>query len=280
MVPVTSCINSAQPRLGNDQVALVIRPNQSARLWNGNDKAAGGLRLGPGGRISPSMSNVPNTSTILVVDDEKVLRDLLRPYLEAEGFSVVEAATGPEALHALQRGGIDLVVLDVMLPGEDGFSVLRQAREFSDAPVIMLTARRDEDYRVLGLRQGADDYVVKPFSTAELVARIVANLRRARGDGHADILAIGEVTINLASRTASIAADVIDLTRREFDLLATLVQNQGRVLSRDQLLHLAWDTEHVTPKTVDVHIAMLRRKFGAALNISALRGVGYRLEPA
>lgn len=221
-----------------------------------------------------------STATVLVVDDEKVLRDLVRPYLEAEGFSVTEARSGPEALQILRHGGIDLVILDVMLPGEDGFSVLRQAREFSDVPVIMLTARRDEGYRVAGLRQGADDYVVKPFSTAELVARVVANLRRVRGEGHSEVLTSGEVSINLASRTATVSTHEVELTRREFDLLATFVQNPGRVLSREQLLDMAWGTEHVTPKTVDVHVAMLRRKFGTALDISALRGVGYRLEPS
>ncbi len=224
--------------------------------------------------------SVSTTATVLVVDDEKVLRDLVRPYLEAEGFSVVEARSGPEALHILRQGGVDLAILDVMLPGEDGFSVLRQARKFSDVPVIMLTARRDEDYRVSGLRQGADDYVVKPFSTSELVARVVANLRRAQGEALPDVVTLGELSINLASRSTTLSGQEVQLTRREFDLLATLAQNPGRALSREELLRIAWGTEYVTTKTVDVHIAMLRRKFGTAIGISALRGVGYRLEPA
>ncbi|MGH9029871.1 MAG: response regulator transcription factor, partial [Acidimicrobiales bacterium] len=195
--------------------------------------------------------------TVLVVDDEQVLRDLVRPYLEADGFTVVEARNGADALQTLRRGGVDLCILDVMLPGEDGFSVLRQARAFTDVPVIMLTARRDEAYRVAGLRQGADDYVVKPFSPSELVARTVANLRRARGEGGSDHLSLGEISVDLGSRTAHISTEEVELTRREFDLLVALAQNPGRVLTREALLRSAWGTEYVTPKTVDVHIANL-----------------------
>ncbi len=215
---------------------------------------------------------------ILVVDDEAVLRDLVRPYLEAEGFGVLESSNGPHALETLRRGGVDLVVLDVMLPGEDGFSVLRQLREFSNVPVIMLTARRDEAFRVVGLRQGADDYVLKPFSVPELVARVVANVRRSRGEAANDQLEYGDITIDLASRTIRQGGHEVTVTRREFDLLVALVSRRGRVVSREQLLQLAWDTEYVGPKTVDVHVAILRRKFGSTLNISAVRGVGYRLD--
>lgn len=223
---------------------------------------------------------VQRPATILVVDDEDVLRQLVRPYLEAEGFTVVEAGDGPEALETLRRGGIDLAILDVMLPGEDGFSVLRQLREFSEVPVIMLTARRDEGYRVSGLRQGADDYVVKPFSASELVARVVANLRRADAGSPADRISFGTITVDRMSRTAQQATTPVELTRREFDLLTVLLANPGRVFTRDQLLRAAWETEFVTPKTVDVHVSTLRRKFGRHLNLTAVRGVGYRLEPA
>ncbi|MGH9109296.1 MAG: response regulator transcription factor [Acidimicrobiales bacterium] len=226
--------------------------------------------------------------TILVVDDEAPLRDLVRPYLEAEGFSVREAADGPAAVSDLRSGGIDLAIVDVMLPGFDGFTVLRMAREFTDIPVIMLTARRDEPYRVAGLRQGADDYVVKPFSVAELVARVVAQLRRGQRaeDAAEEAVRLGDIEVDLASRqvrqvtgAGAGAGSEVELTRREFDLLATLVVNPGRVLSRQALLREAWETEYLTPKTVDVHVASLRRKLGDGVTITAVRGVGYRLDP-
>lgn len=221
---------------------------------------------------------VASSATVLVVDDEQVLRDLVRPYLEAEGFTVLEARDGPEALATLRRGGVDLAILDVMLPGADGFSVLRQARAFTDVPVIMLTARRDEPYRVSGLRQGADDYVVKPFSVSELVARVVAHLRRSRGEQAGEVHSYGDLSVNVASRTVQVSEREVQLTRREFDLLAALLANTGRVLSREALLRQVWSTEYVTPKTVDVHLATLRRKLGDVLKVTTIRGVGYRLE--
>jgi DNA-binding response OmpR family regulator len=217
-------------------------------------------------------------ATVLVVDDEQVLRELIRPYLEAEGFMVREARTGPEALDILRRGGIDLLILDVMLPGEDGFSVLRHTRTFSQVPVIMLTARHDEGYRVAGLRQGADDYVVKPFSVSELVARVVATLRRSRHEDVSDTVSLGEVKVDVASRTAYRSGQEVELTRREFDLLVALVSTPGRVRSRTDLLREVWGTEELTPKTVDVHVASLRRKFGSALDFRSVRGVGYRVQ--
>ncbi len=215
---------------------------------------------------------------VLLVDDEAVLRSLVRPYLEAEGIAVIEARNGPEAIQLLRSTPIDLVVLDVMLPGEDGFSVLRKAREFTDIPIIMLTARRDEAYRVSGLRQGADDYVIKPFSMPELMARVDANLRRAQDDRTSDVLELGELSVDVTARTVQVSGEAIELTRREFDLLVSLLENLGRVLTREALLRQVWGTEFVTPKTVDVHIAMLRRKVGEVLDIKAIRGVGYRLE--
>jgi DNA-binding response OmpR family regulator len=215
---------------------------------------------------------------ILVVDDESTLRELLRPYLEAEGFEVVEAADGKSAIRAMEEGVVDLVIIDVMLPGTDGFALLRLLRESSDIPVIMLTARRDEGYRVAGLRQGADDYVVKPFSVPELMARVQAQLRRSRMKRGETRLLRGDAEIDLGSRRVVIAGEEVGLTRREFDLLAALVENPNQVLSREQLLAMAWDTEFLTLKTVDVHIASLRKKLHGALKISTLRGVGYRLE--
>lgn len=217
-------------------------------------------------------------ATVLIVDDEEPLRRLVRPYLEAEGFAVSEAADGPSALDALRHRDVDLALIDVMLPGYDGFELLRRIRDSSGIPVIMLTARRDEGYRVSGLRQGADDYVVKPFSLPELVARVVAQLRRARERSSDEVLRVGDVEIDTASRTVRVSESEVELTRREFDLLVALASNPGRVLTRDALLRLAWDTDHFTSKTVDVHLAGLRRKFEGSLGVSTVRGVGYRLD--
>lgn len=217
--------------------------------------------------------------TILVVDDEDDLRALIRPYLEAEGFAVLEAATGPEGLAAVQQATIDLAVIDVMLPVFDGFELLRRIRRTSHLPVILLTARHEEGNRIAGLRQGADDYVVKPFSAPELVARVIAQLRRAREFAPAPLLRIGAISVDVPARAVQVAGEPVELTRREFDLLVTLARNPGRVLTRAELLSAAWDTTYVTAKTVDVHLAGLRRKLGPDLAVRTLRGVGYRLDP-
>jgi DNA-binding response OmpR family regulator len=216
---------------------------------------------------------------ILVVDDERSLRHLLKAYLVKEGFDVIEAATGEQALAAMRGGGVDLALVDVMLPELDGFEVVRRIRARSTVPIILVTARGEETSRVAGLELGADDYVVKPFSAPEVVARVRAHLRRARGSKEPEVvLRVGAVEVDRASRRCSVDGRPVELTRREFDLLQTLLEYVGRVLTRDQLLDIAWDTSFVSPKTVDVHVASLRRKLGGALQISALRGVGYRLE--
>lgn len=222
-----------------------------------------------------------NAARILVVEDELSMRRLLRLYLTKAGFTVEEAATGREGLAALRRGGVDLAILDVMLPEIDGFEVVRQARRSSPVPVIMLTARGEETSRVAGLELGADDYVVKPFLPHEVVARVRAHLRRARGftsDGD-DTLRAGTVELDLRGRTCTVAGTAVDLTRREFDLLETLMANPGRAFTREQLLDEVWGSRFVTEKTVDVHIVGLRHKLGGAVRISTLRGIGYRLEP-
>jgi two-component system, OmpR family, response regulator ResD len=220
-----------------------------------------------------------NAARILVVDDELSLRRLLRLYLTKAGFAVVEAGTGSEALAVLRRGGVDLAIVDVMLPEVDGFEVVRQVRQDSAIPIILLTARGEEANRVAGLELGADDYVVKPFLAHEVVARVRAQLRRARGfDADTDMLRAGEVELDRRSRRCTVQGQEIDLTRREFDLLDTLLANPGHVCTRDQLLDAAWGSRYVSEKTVDVHVAGLRRKLGDALRISTLRGVGYRLE--
>jgi len=216
---------------------------------------------------------------VLVADDEEGLRRLLRLYLRKEGFAVVEAETGADALSIVRRGGVDLALVDVLLPGMDGFALVREIRKLSTMPVIFVTARGEEPYRIAGLELGADDYVVKPFSPPEVVARVRAHLRRARDfAGENGVLRAGGVELDPLTRRCSVGGDPVTLTRREFDLLATLLAHPGRVFRRVQLLNLAWGSTFVSEKTIDVHVAGLRRKLGGAVDITALRGIGYRLE--
>lgn len=220
-----------------------------------------------------------NAARILIVDDELSLRRLMRLYLMKAGFAVEEASTGLQALAVLRRGDIDLAIVDVMLPEVDGFEVVRRARRNSSIPIILLTARGEEASRVAGLEIGADDYVVKPFMAHEVVARVRAQLRRARGFGEdAAALRVGVVELDRRSRRCTLRGEAVQLTRREFDLLETLLASPGRAYTRDQLLDEVWGSRFVSEKTIDVHIVSLRRKFGDALRISTLRGVGYRLE--
>jgi DNA-binding response OmpR family regulator len=216
----------------------------------------------------------------LVVDDELALRRLLRLHLDKEGFEVVEAATGLEALEHLRAGNIDVALVDVMLPGIDGFELVRLARRETTVPIILLTARGEETSRVAGLEVGADDYVVKPFSAAEVVARVRAQLRRSHGFEQPDpTLRAGRVEVDPHARRCTVDGVEIDVTRREFDLLVTLLEHPAQVLTRVQLLDRAWGTGYLSEKTVDVHVSSLRRKLDGALSIVALRGVGYRLDP-
>ncbi len=216
---------------------------------------------------------------VLVVDDEHPLRRLLRLYLEKEGYEVVEADDGLDALSLMRRGGIDLALVDVMLPELDGFEVVRRIRTESGIPIILITARGEEAQRITGLELGADDYVVKPFSAPEVVARVRAQLRRARGHLSAqEPLRIGPVELDEEARRVTVDGRQVELTRREFDLLAALLRDPGRAHTRDALLEQVWGSTYLQPKTVDVHVAGLRRKLGDAVKISSLRGVGYRLE--
>jgi len=217
---------------------------------------------------------------VLIVDDESPLRALVRPYLEADGYDVVEADSGPTALAVIESDNIDLAIVDVMLPGFDGIELVKKVRESHDFPIILLTARREEGERIAGLRLGADDYVTKPFSVPELVARVSANLRRtqAMNDDVLEALVIGDIEIHVAARTVSVHGKNIDLTRREFDLLLALVHHRNRVISRSDLLNEAWPSTFFVEKTIDVHVAGLRKKLGESLNVSSVRGVGYRLE--
>ena len=217
-------------------------------------------------------------SRVLVVDDEHSLRRLLRLYLEKEGYTVLEADNGLDGLSLLRRGGIDLALIDVMLPGLDGFELVRRIRSESGVPIILLTARGEETHRVTGLEIGADDYVVKPFSLRRWWRGSGAAAARKRRRGRAGPLRHGSIELDQQTRRVSVDGSEVQLTRREFDLLAALLRDPERVHTREALLELVWGSTYLQPKTVDVHIAGLRRKLGDALRITALRGVGYRLE--
>ncbi|MCU0308242.1 MAG: response regulator transcription factor [Thermoleophilia bacterium] len=219
---------------------------------------------------------------ILVVDDERAIRRLLRLYLSEAGYTVAEAATGDEALEQVRKGGIDLVLLDLMIPGVDGLGVTRRVRESNPTlPIIMVTARDDEAHRVTGLEFGADDYVTKPFSPREVVARVRAVLRRAQAPPDPDRpLRAGPVEIDPVSRMVRVDGRPVELTRLEFDFLAELAAHPRVVYTRERLLEKVWGYQSpVGGKTVDVHVANLRRKLGAEVGIVAVRGVGYKLDP-
>ena len=220
-----------------------------------------------------------SSARVLVVDDEQALRRLLRLYLEKEGYTVLEAADGLDALSTVRRGPVDVALIDVMLPEIDGFELVRRIRSESGLPIILITARGEETNRVAGLELGADDYVVKPFSAPEVVARVRAQLRRARGlVGERGPLRHGSLEVDEQGRRVKADGREVTLTRREFDLLVALLREPGRVHTREALLENVWGSAYLQAKTVDVHVAGLRRKLGDALRIKALRGVGYRLE--
>ena len=202
--------------------------------------------------------------------------------LRQQGYEVSVARTGEEALTELQRHPIALVILDIGLPGIDGFEVCRRLRARTAVPILILSARDDEVDRVAGLEAGADDYVVKPFSPRELVARVKAILRRAGTSGPAaeGPLAVGDVELDPAARSVCVGGEPVELTAREFDLLAALLAHPGVVLSRDRLLELAWQGEFPGgTRTVDVHVAQLRAKLGRPGLIETVRGAGYKVVP-
>jgi len=218
---------------------------------------------------------------ILVIEDEQAIAELVRAYLKRDGFGVVWASSGEQALEELSRHPVRLVVLDIGLPGIDGFEVCRRLRARTNVPILILSARDDEVDRVAGLEAGADDYVTKPFSPRELVARVKAILRRVgNGNGavEAELLSVGEVELDRAARTVTVAGKPVELTGREFDLLAALLAHPGVVLSRDRLLELVWGGEFAGgTRTVDVHVAQLRAKLGRPDLIQTVRGAGYKV---
>jgi len=226
--------------------------------------------------------------TLLVVDDDERLRSLLAEYLGERGFRVETAPDGEAGLSTLKNGGIDLVILDVMLPGKDGFEVCRAIRASGDkVPVVMLTARGDDTDRIVGLEIGADDYLPKPFNPRELLARVQAVLRRADapgggGSGKNTIISAGPVDIDTDRRTASLDGVIVELTTTEFEILRTLVANAGKVIPREDLMSLARGEEWAAfDRSVDVHISHLRKKLKDDSKTPALiktvRGVGYTM---
>ena len=220
--------------------------------------------------------------TVMVIEDEKEIRELIRYNLERDGFQVYAAADGEEGLRRLRASRPDVLVLDLMLPGKNGLEVLRELRDAPatrDLPVMILTARSAEMDRLLGFEHGADDYLTKPFSPRELVARLRALLRRAGPGPSAGALTAGGLTVDPLAREASSQGRALELTPREFDLLAFLVQHPGRVVSREELLRKVWGYAFVgETRTVAVHVGRLRAKLGdAGAVIETVLGTGYKL---
>ena len=216
---------------------------------------------------------------MVVVEDDPHIADLVDLYLRREGYRVLLAADGEKGLEIFKQEDPWIIILDVGLPGtRDGFDVCREIRSRSRVPVLFLTARDDEVDRILGLELGADDYLVKPFSPRELVARVRAILRRTReGPAPQEVVAVGDLEVDLRRREARQGSAVVALTTREFDLLAFLANNLGLALSRQQLLDGVWGTDwYGDERTVDVHVAQLRKKLGSDLPLATVWGVGYR----
>ncbi|MCX6064462.1 MAG: response regulator transcription factor [Chloroflexi bacterium] len=221
-------------------------------------------------------------SKILIIDDEPSIVNLVSAYLKPEGYEVFTAADGVTGLKAAKAYKPDLIVLDLMLPGLDGIELLSRLRRESDVYVILLTAKTEETDKIIGLSVGADDYVTKPFSPRELVARIKAALRRQQkgtGFGESTVMAFKRVTIDSAARSVTVDGQPIEFTAIEFDLLKALAENRGRVLTREQLLEKVWGGSYFGEmRVVDVHLGHVRQKINGDELIATVRGVGYRFE--
>jgi phosphate regulon transcriptional regulator PhoB len=226
------------------------------------------------------------SSRVLIVEDEPDIRELVVHHLKREGYQVSVAASGEEALRQVQASPPDLVLLDLMMPAMNGLEVCRRLRQdpvTASLPIVMLTAKGDEVDRVLGLELGADDYVVKPFSPKELLARVRAVLRRSLPAPGASPTTLGALTIDPGTHTVSVGDEVLALTPKEFDLLRALVEARGRVLSREFLLDRVWGysrASEIQSRTVDVHVRRLRVKLGPeGRRVLTVKSVGYRMDP-
>ena len=215
--------------------------------------------------------------TILLVEDEEDIATLVRTYLEKDGFRVIWATRGVEGLLALEQNDIRLAILDLQLPDADGLDLCRAIRSSSRLPIVIVTARDEEIDRITGLELGADDYVTKPFSPRELVARVRAVLRRAEPEEDEDLVAVGDLVLEHAGRTVSVGGNEVELTGMEFDLLAFLLAHPGIVMTRERLLERVWGLSFPGgTRTVDVHVAQLRRKLDRPDLIKTVRGSGYK----
>jgi DNA-binding response OmpR family regulator len=216
----------------------------------------------------------------LLAEGDRAVAEAVSAHLRRDGFQVLEAGNGLEALSVLRRGTVDIALVDPMLAEIDGIELVRRVRRESTVPIIMLSAGHDEAARIAALDAGADDCLVRPVSMPELAARMRAQLRRARGFAVEEtVLRAGELELDLDARRCTSAGRPVELTRREFDLLGALLRYAGRVHTREQLLELVWGTDAISPKTIDAHVAALRRKLGSAISIATLRGLGYMLDP-
>jgi DNA-binding response OmpR family regulator len=216
----------------------------------------------------------------LVAEGDRHVADALVAHLRRDGFQVLETWNGLDALAVLRRGTVDIALVDPELAEIDGLELVRRIRQESTVPIIMLGGPRNEEAHIAALEAGADDFVVRPVSLPQLSARMRAHLRRARGFAVEEtVLRTGELKLDLDARRCTAAGRAVELTRREFDVLGALLHYPGRIHTREQLLELVWGTDSISPKTVDGHVAALRRKLGSAINIVTLRGLGYMLEP-
>ncbi len=218
-------------------------------------------------------------SKLLVVDDEMKIREIIKKYAVFEGHEVTEASGGLEAINLCREKNFDIIILDIMMPDLDGFSVCREIRKNSSTPVIMLSARGEEYDKLHGFEVGIDDYVVKPFSPKELMMRVAAIIKRAAGK-ESDIVKIGSLKIDFTGRIVTIDGKNVDLTPKEYDLLFYLVKNRGIALTREKLISNVWGYDFFgDDRTLDTHIKLLRKNLGEySSHIVTLRGVGYRFE--
>jgi DNA-binding response OmpR family regulator len=230
-------------------------------------------------RVAGQRMGTTGGRALVAVGDRRV-GEAICAHLRRDGFQVLEADSGLEALAVLRRGTVDIALIDPGLPEIDGLELVRRVRQESTIPIIMLADARDEAARIAALDAGADDYVVRPVSMPELSALMRAQLRRARGFAVEEtVLRAGELELDLDARRCTTAGRPVELTRREFDLLGALLRYPGRIHTREQLLELVWGTDSISPKTVDAHVAALRRKLGSAISIATLRRLGYMLDP-